>query len=100
MEWWYVGLSKDAFEQLLALRLGWSGGEGRWVSHVVWTDWGSQLPIQGDGARLPWHPVSVLRPLTQLLSDHGIKGEPFLGKTMFSGAATKKREKGATEQLI
>ena len=25
--------------------------------------------------------------------------EPFLGKTIFGGAATKKRKKGATEQL-
>ena len=37
---------------------------------------------------------------SQLFSDPAKKGEPLLGKTIFSGAATKtKGKKGATEQL-
>ena len=44
-----------------------------------------------------WFPFGAL---TQLFSDPGKKREPFLGKTFFSGAATKNRgKKGATAQL-
>ena len=39
-------------------------------------------------------------PESEVLSDPGKKREPVLGKTIFSGAATKKKgKKGATEQL-